>query len=131
MKVETFSPHNLFKPIGPYSHIAKSGSFIAISGTFGIDSDTQELAKNDAYLQTLQIIKNFRIMLEHVESSLQDVMHVNVFLKNAEDFSKMNRAYEEEFSNHLPARTVICVADFPKKDALLMMDLTAIISSTL
>lgn len=127
MKIETFIPQNLFKPIGPYSHIAKVGNFIAISGTPGVDPQTGEMAGADAYSQSLQIIKNFRVMLETVGCSLENVIHVNVFLKNVEDFAEMNRAYAEEFQNHLPARTVICVADLPKKGALMTMNLNAIL----
>jgi len=126
MTVETFSPKNLFQPIGPYSHIARAGNFIMISGTPGVNSENGKMAGDDAYLQSRQIIKNFRIMLESCGSSLDKVMHVNVFLKNVEDFAQMNRAYSEEFGNHQPARTVIGIADLPKAGALLTMNLTAI-----
>jgi 2-iminobutanoate/2-iminopropanoate deaminase len=126
MTIETFTPKNMFKPIGPYSHIAKSGPFIAISGTPGIDFATGELAGDDAYLQSRQIVKNMREMLESLGSSLADVISVNVFLKRVEDFAEMNRAYAQEFGSHLPARTVICVADLPKKGALMTMNLTAV-----
>jgi 2-iminobutanoate/2-iminopropanoate deaminase len=49
-----------------------------------------------------------------------------VFLKNAADFEEMDRAYREAFGNHLPARTVVAVADLPKKQALMTMNLTAV-----
>jgi 2-iminobutanoate/2-iminopropanoate deaminase len=45
MKVETFTPANVMKPIGPYSHIAKAGSFIAISGTAGVDCRDRRLRR--------------------------------------------------------------------------------------
>jgi 2-iminobutanoate/2-iminopropanoate deaminase len=125
MTVETFTPAHLFKPIGPYSHITKSGPFIAISGTPGVVSMTGQLAGPDAYTQSQQILHNFRAMLESVEATLRDVMHIHVFLKNVNDFGAMNQAYSEVFTSHLPARTVIVIADLPKKDALLTMNLTA------
>ena len=130
MTVQTSTPSDLFKPIGPYSHIAKSGPFISLSGTPGVDSATGLMAGDDAYSQSLQILENFRLMLESVGSRLEDTMHVHVFLKHVEDFEAMNRAYAEVFSSHLPARTVICVADLPKKGALLTMNLNAICSET-
>jgi 2-iminobutanoate/2-iminopropanoate deaminase len=126
MKVETFTPANAMKPIGRYSHIAKAGSFIAISGTAGVDPATGEFAGPDAYSQAQQIVRSFRSMLEGVGSSLDHVLHVNVFLRNAADFEEMNRAYREAFGAHLPARTVVAVADLPKKDALMTMNLTAV-----
>lgn len=125
MKIETITPSNMFEPIGPYSHVSKAGPFITISGTPGVDPQTSKMAGIDAYSQSKQIVKNFSSMLKGVGSSLNDVMHVHVFLVNVQDFKEMNRAYEEEFGSHCPARTVICVADLPKTGALMTMNLTA------
>ena len=125
MSIETYTPAELFEPIGPYSHIAKSGPFIYLSATPGVDGDGR-MAGADAYAQSRQILVNLRAMLASVGAALEHVMHVQVFLKRVEDFEAMNRAYAEAFAGHLPARTVICVADLPKRDALLTMNLTAI-----
>jgi len=95
MKVETFTPANVMKPIGPYSHIAKAGSFIAISGTAGVDAATGDFAGPDAYSQARQILKSLRSMLEGVDSDLDHVLHVNVFLKNAADFEEIPPSLEE------------------------------------
>jgi len=62
MKVETFTPANVMKPIGPYSHIAKAGSFIAISGTAGVDPATGDFAGPDAYSQARQILVVARVV---------------------------------------------------------------------
>lgn len=126
MQVETFTPPNVMKPIGPYSHVDRAGAFIAISGTAGVDAATGDFAGPDAYSQARQILRSFRSMLEGVGSDLDHVLHVNVFLKNAADFEEMNRAYREAFAQHLPARTAIIVADLPKQGALMTMNLTAV-----
>ena len=126
MKVDTYTPGNVMKPIGPYSHIAKAGPFISISGTAGMDPSTGQLAGPDVYTQARQIIRSFRTMLESVGSSLAQVMHVNVYLLNIDDFEEMNRAYGDEFVDHRPARSVIGVSALPKKGALLTMDLIAV-----
>lgn len=127
MTVETFTPANLFKPIGPYSHLSKVGAFINISGTPGVDPTTGELAGSDVYTQSRQILSNFQLLLESVGATLKNVMHINVFLKEVGDFSEMNRAYSDVFKENFPARTVICVADLPKKNALLTMNLSAVL----
>lgn len=127
MKIETITPVDMFEPIGPYSHLTKAGPFITISGTPGVDPITSKMAGTDAYSQAKQIVQNFSSMLSGVGASLNDVMHVHIFLIRVEDFQEMNRAYAEEFGAHLPARTVICVADLPKKGALMTMNLTAFV----
>ena len=125
MPVQTFTPASLFAPIGPYSHVTRSGPFIMASGTPGVDPATGDFAGPDAYSQARQIVRNFRAMLAEADATLADVMHVNVYLKRVDDFAEMNRAYAEAFGSHRPARTVICVADLPKAGALMTMDLTA------
>ena len=124
--VETSTPPNTPAPIGPYSHIAKVGSFITIGGTAGVDPETGELAGADVFSQTKRILESFRVMLASVGSDLERVVHVNVFLKDVRDFEEMNRAYAEAMGAHRPARTVIGVNDLPKAGALLTMNLTAV-----
>ncbi len=124
--VETFTPPNTPKPIGPYNHIAKVGPLITIGGTAGVDPATGQLAGPDVYSQAKQILESFKIMLESVGSDLGHVMHVNVFLKEMRDFEEMNRAYVEMMGDHRPARTVIGVSELPKPGVLLTMNLTAV-----
>ncbi len=124
--VETSTPTNTPTPIGPYNHIAKVGPFITIGGTAGVDPATGQLAGPDVYSQAKQILESFRVMLESVNSDLNHIVHVNVFLKNMQDFEKMNRAYVDVLGDHRPARTVIGVAELPKLGVLLTMNLTAV-----
>ena len=126
MHVETFTPANVMQPIGPYSHIAKAGNFISISATAGVDPQTNELAGPDTASQTRQILRSMRSMLESVGSDFAHVLHVHVYMKNVGDFDAMNRAYSEELGSHRPARTVIGVADLPKRGALLTISVTAV-----
>ena len=125
-RVETFTPPNTPEPIGPYHHIAKVGPFISIGGTAGVDPATGQLAGADVYSQTKQIIASFRVMLKSVDSDLWHIVHVNVFLKDMQDFEEMNRAYVDMLGDHRPARTVIGVAELPKPGVRLTMNLTAV-----
>jgi 2-iminobutanoate/2-iminopropanoate deaminase len=124
--VETFTPPNTPTPIGPYHHIAKVGQFISIGGTAGVNPTTGQLAGTDVYSQTAQILDSFGVMLESVGSDLDHVLHINVFLKDMQDFEEMNRAYVEKMGQHRPARTVIGVNELPKPGVLLTMNLTAV-----
>ena len=124
--VITSTPPNTPTPIGPYNHIAKVGPFISIGGTAGVDPATGQLAGPDVYAQTKQILGSFQVMLESVDSDLQHVVHLNVFLKDMKDFDEMNRAYVEVMGDHRPARTVIGVHELPKPGVLLTMNLTAV-----
>jgi 2-iminobutanoate/2-iminopropanoate deaminase len=125
-RVKTSIPPDTPTPIGPYSHIAMVGEFINIGGTAGFDPATGQLAGPDAYLQTKRILDSFKVMLESVDSDLNHVLHVNVFLLRMADFDEMNRAYVERMGEHRPARTVIGVNELPKPGVMLTMNLTAV-----
>jgi len=125
-EVETSTPPNTPHPIGHYNHIAKVGLLISIGGTAGVNPATGQLAGSDVYSQTKQILESFKVMLASVGSDLNHVVHVNVFLKDMQDFDEMNRAYIDVMGNHRPARTVIGVNELPKPGVLLTMNLTAV-----
>jgi len=125
-RVETLTPPNTPKPIGPHNHIAKVGEQIWIGGTAGVDPTTGQLAGPDVASQTRQIFKSFAIMLASVGSDLNHVTHINVFLQQMSDFEAMNAAYVEMMGEHRPARTVFSVRELPKPGVLLTMNLTAV-----
>lgn len=124
--VMTSTPANAPVPIGPYSHVARVGTFISIGGVAGVDPQTGELAGAEVGAQTRQILNNLSALLESAASDLQHVVHVNVFLLHMSDFEEMNRIYVEGMGAHRPARTVIGVNELPKPGVLLTMNLTAV-----
>ncbi len=125
-KPELFTPVGTMTPVGPYSHIAKVGRFITIGATAGVDPATGDLAGPDIGSQTKQILDAFDVMLTSVGSSLDHVIHINVFLADMRDFDRMNAAYVEMMGDRRPARTAIAVSGLPKPGALLTMTLTAV-----
>ncbi|HWX64034.1 RidA family protein [Bradyrhizobium sp.] len=125
-RVQTFTPPNTPKPIGPYSHIAKVGEHIWIGGTAGFDPATGTLTGADVGAQTRRIFESFKVMLEAVSSDLNHVTHINVFLLHMSDFEAMNAAYVAMMGDHRPARTVVSVRELPKPGVLLTMNLTAV-----
>jgi 2-iminobutanoate/2-iminopropanoate deaminase len=124
--VETSTPPGTPAPIGPYSHIARVGSWITIGGTAGFDPATGALAGDDVQSQTRRILESFKVMLASVDSDLAHVVHIHVFLKDMADFAAMNHAYVEVMGDLRPARTVIGVTALPKPDVRLTMNLTAV-----
>ena len=119
-------PVSLYEPIGPYSHAIAAGGQVFISGTAGVDPDTGALAGEDAYAQTRQVLRNIQSILVAAGVTLEDVVYLQVNLRNMTDYSEMNRAYAEFFSEPYPARTVVGVAALPKEGSLLTMNAVAI-----
>lgn len=124
--VQTSTPPGTPTPIGPYSHIARVGTWITIGGTAGFDAATGALAGPDVASQVRRILESFRVMLASVDSDLAHVVHVHVFLRDMADFEAMNAAYVEAMGAHRPARTVVGVAELPKPGVRVTMNLTAV-----
>ena len=59
-------------------------------------------------------------------SSLDHVIHINVFLADMEDFDRMNAAYVEMMGGRRPARAAVEASGLPKPGASLTMNLTAV-----
>jgi 2-iminobutanoate/2-iminopropanoate deaminase len=125
-RVETSTPPGTPRPIGPYSHIARVGTAITIGGTAAFDPVTGAIVGDEVAAQTVRILESFKVMLASVNSDFAHVVHINVFLRDMQDFEAMNRAYVTVLGDHRPARTVIGVNDLPKPGVRLTMNLTAV-----
>jgi len=112
--------------MGPYSHAIVARGQVFVSGTAGTDPNTGALAGEDAYDQTRQVLRNIQSILVAAGATLDDIVYIQVNLRNMTDYSEMNRAYAEFFSEPYPARTVVGVSALPKPGTLLTMNAVAI-----
>ncbi len=74
--------------------------------------------------QTTFVLQNFETVLKAAGANRNHVLKTSVFLKNFADFEKMNKAYEQFFGEHKPARTTVEVSRLPK-DALVEIECVA------
>lgn len=99
--------------VGPYSHAVAAGKFIYLSGQTPIDPATGKLVAGDVSAQAEQCFKNLFAVLEAAGLTPNDVIKVNVFLTNMDNFAAMNTVYARQFETPYPARTTIGVAALP------------------
>ena len=111
--------------IGPYSQAIQAGNLVMASGQLPVDPSTGKIP-DDVQAQTAQSIENLKAILEAAGSSLQQVMKTTVFIKNMEDFAKVNEVYAKYFPNNPPARSCVEVARLPK-DAFVEVEAVATI----
>ena len=105
--IERLSPPGIATPRGPYSPAVRAGDFIFVSGQVPVDPATDKISPGDIQHETRLALNNLKRILEGVGSSLNDVVRVGVFLRNGDDFAKMNEVYTEFFVEQKPARTTI------------------------
>jgi 2-iminobutanoate/2-iminopropanoate deaminase len=99
--------------VGPYSHAVEAGGFLFLSGQTPIDPKTNELVRGSVAQQTDQCIANLFAVLSAADVGPDDVVSVQVYLTDMDDFAEMNGAYSRHFSTPFPARTTIGCASLP------------------
>ena len=102
------------KAIGPYSQAIRTDTMIYTAGQTALDPATMELVPGGIEEQTRQVLNNLRSVLEAAGSSFEHVVKTTVFLKDMNDFAKMNAIYAEYFGENRPARSTVAVAGLPK-----------------
>jgi 2-iminobutanoate/2-iminopropanoate deaminase len=102
------------KAIGPYSQAIRSEHLVFTAGQVGLDPATGELVEGGIEEQARQVLTNLKNVLEAADSGLNYVVKTTVFLKDMNDFAKMNAVYSEFFRENPPARSTVAVAGLPK-----------------
>lgn len=106
------------KALGPYSVANRFGNFVFTAGQLGLDPQTNELAPGGIEPETRQSLINIRNVLESAGSSMSQVVKTTVFLRDMNDFARMNAIYAEFFTENFPARSTVQVAALPKAGAV-------------
>ena len=122
MKNEIVAKKGL-QAIGPYSQGIVTGNYAFIAGNIGIDPKTGRLAEGIAG-QTRQSLKYIEETLKAAGMTLKNVVKTTVYLKEFNDFPKMNETYASFFEKPYPARATVEVARLPK-DALIEIECIA------
>jgi 2-iminobutanoate/2-iminopropanoate deaminase len=117
---------NAPEPIGPYSQAVQSDKIIFASGQIAINPENGLLEQSDIVGQTKQVLENLSAVLKAGGASLADVVKTTIFLKDMNDFPRVNEMYEIYFGSVLPARSTIQVARLPK-DALIEIECIAVV----
>lgn len=102
------------QPIGPYSQAIQVDKLIFASGQIALDPQSGNLVEGDVGTQTKQVIENLKAVLESAGSSLAKVVKTTIYLKNMDDFARVNEVYGSYFAQSLPARSTVEVARLPK-----------------
>jgi reactive intermediate/imine deaminase len=101
--------------IGPYSPAVRVGNFLFVSGQIGLDQQTGQLKSENIEAETRQVLENLNRILHAEGYDSSEVVNATVYLKNMNDYGKMNLIYGGYFEeNNYPARVTVGVTELPK-----------------
>lgn len=121
--MKQISTNNAPQAIGPYSQAIISNGLMFCSGQIPINPETGAIVEG-LEAQAHQVFKNIKNLLEAGGTSINNVIKTSVFIKDMNDFGKINEIYAEYFTEPFPARSCVEVTRLPK-DVLLECEVIA------
>lgn len=101
--------------IGPYSPAVRIGNFLFVSGQIGLDQETGQLMNESIETETRQVLENINRILRSEGYDSSHVVTATVYLKNLNDYAKMNLIYGGYFQEgNYPARAAVGVTELPR-----------------
>ena len=110
--------------IGPYSQAIEVNQMVYTSGVIPVVPSTGEIPEG-VEAQARQALTNLANLLEAAGTSMENVIKTTVFIKEMNDFGKINEVYATYFTGDFPARSCVEVARLPK-DVLLEIEAVAL-----
>ena len=114
MEKEVKINHEAPAAIGPYSPALKIGNLIFSPGQLPIDPQTGEIVEGGIEKQAEQSLQNLKAVLRPYLIDFNNIVKVTIFLRDINDFNKMNEIYSRNFNSPFPARSCIEVSRLPK-----------------
>jgi len=99
--------------IGPYSQAILAGNTLYISGQVPIDPATGKVVEGDISVQTEQVMKNIKAILEEAGFSFDQVVKSTCLLSDMGNFAAMNEVYGKYYTENPPARAAFAVKELP------------------
>jgi 2-iminobutanoate/2-iminopropanoate deaminase len=99
--------------IGPYSQAIKINGLVYTSGQVPVNPETKKIDSEDIEIQAKQVMKNLDAVLKAANTDLSRVIKSTIFLKDLNDFAKVNEIYGSFFKSEPPARSCVQVAKLP------------------
>ena len=112
---QVISTPNAPEAIGPYSQAIRAGNMVFLAGQIPIDPKTKQLMKDGSIEdQTRLVLENLKAVLEADGLSMDNIVSTSVFMKDLNEFGKMNEVYGTFFKSAPPARATVEVARLPR-----------------
>ena len=114
MAKETIFTTHAPSPIGPYSQAIKANSILFVSGQIALNPETNELVTHNIEQETRQVMLNIGEILKTAGMNYHNIVKTSIFLKDMNNFAKVNEIYGHFFTGQYPARETVEVARLPK-----------------
>jgi 2-iminobutanoate/2-iminopropanoate deaminase len=133
MQATRSNPDTVAAPVGSYSHAVRveteDAVWIYVSGQIANDLEGKLVGPSDLRAQTRQVFENLRAILEANGATFADVVKIGTYVTTLNDLAGMREVRSEYLTPELPASTAVQVAALVVPDAMIEIDLVAVVPS--
>jgi 2-iminobutanoate/2-iminopropanoate deaminase len=101
-------------PIGPYSQAVLANGVLYVSGQIALDPASGNLVQGDIETETHQVMNNLQGILQEAGLDFAQVVKCTIFVKDLNNFTRINNVYGSYFTQNPPARETVEVSRLPK-----------------
>lgn len=101
-------------PIGPYSQATLANGTLYVSGQIALDAESGNLVNDSIENETHKVMQNLQAILAEAGMDFSNVLKCTIFVKDLNNFGKINETYGSYFTSNPPARETVEVSRLPK-----------------
>jgi len=118
----------------PNGHFAQAtsaraqGTLVFVSGMTARAKDGTVTGVGDITAQTHQVCQNVRAAVTAAGGTMDDIVRLDVYVRNMEDFAAIHAVRQQYFTAPPPASTMVEVSKFVNKDYLIEINAIAVVA---
>ena len=127
MPKELINPPQLAPPRG-FNHgiLASGGKTLFLAGQDAGDASGNIVAPGDLVAQYEQVLKNLQVVVEHAGGSMQDIVKLNIFVKDKDEYREKLRElgaiHQRYFGKYFPTFALFEINGFFQEENLIELE---------